>query len=108
MQLPLFQEIHEPDQPALIRCLKASIVAVDVETETRWPGVGPRLDYGLSYSADVTVIALAWEQSGSIETTALAAPFDKSIRHFLKTLFQSSAMIVAHNAVFDVRQLSRL
>jgi DNA polymerase I-like protein with 3'-5' exonuclease and polymerase domains len=108
MQLPLFQEIHEPDVEALARCLKATVVAIDVETETRWPGVGPKIDYGLSYSADVTVIALAWEQVGSIATTVLAAPFDESVRHFLKTLFQQPTIMVAHNAVFDMRQLSKL
>ena len=63
MQLSLFQETFEPDSQALARCLKASLVAVDVETETRWPGRGPRIDYGLSYSADLTVIALAWDSS---------------------------------------------
>jgi DNA polymerase I-like protein with 3'-5' exonuclease and polymerase domains len=108
MQLPLFPETHEVDLAALDRCLKAEVVAVDVETETRWPGVGPRLDYGLSYSADVTVIGLAWVEGGEIQTTALAAPFDQGVKHFLKTLFNSSALIIAHNAVFDVRQLSRL
>ena len=30
MQLPLFQEIYEPDVDALSRCLKARVVAVDV------------------------------------------------------------------------------
>src|SRR3990172_86234 len=108
MQLPLFQETHEPDSEALSRCLKAEVVAVDIETETRWPGRGPKLDYGLSYSADVTVIALAWSEADGIQTTALAAPFAPSIRAFLKTLFDPSRWIVAHNAVFDLRQLSKL
>lgn len=108
MQLPLFPEVHEPDQTALRRCLKADIVAVDVETETRWPGHGPKADYGLSYSADVTMIALAWLEGIDIKTTAVAAPFDQNIRDFLKTLFSPSRWIVAHNAVFDIRQLSKL
>jgi hypothetical protein len=60
MQLPLFQEIHEPDTAALSRCLLAPVVAIDVETETRWPGIGPKIDYGLSYPANVIVIGLAW------------------------------------------------
>ena len=108
MQLPLFQETHDPDVDALRRCLKAAVVAVDVETETRWPGVGPQADYGLSYAADITVIALAWPEGGQIATTALAKPFDPSIRKFLADLFDPSRWIVAHNAVFDLRQLSRL
>jgi DNA polymerase I-like protein with 3'-5' exonuclease and polymerase domains len=108
MQLPLFQETHTPDMEALRRCLRAQVVAVDVETDTRWPGQGPKLDYGLSYSAAVTVIGLAWFEEGEIQTTGLAAPFDPEIRAFLKALFAPPHWIVAHNAVFDVRQLSKL
>jgi DNA polymerase I-like protein with 3'-5' exonuclease and polymerase domains len=108
MQLPLFQENHEPDTNALARCLKAEVIAIDVETETRWPGRGPKLDYGLSYSADVTVIALAWSEADQIKTTALAAPFDQTIASFLQALFKPPHVLVAHNAVFDMRQLSKL
>lgn len=108
MQLPLFEEIHETDPQALERCLQAEVVALDIETDTRWPGSGPRADYGLSYQADVTVIALAWRENGAIVTTALAAPFDSTLRGFLVRLFGPSRIIVAHNAVFDLRQLSKL
>src|SRR5690606_38347035 len=108
MQLSLFHETHEHDLDALQRCLKAPIVAVDVETETRWPGTGPKLDYGLSYCAAVTVIALAWSEGSTITTPAVAAPFDENIRDFLKTLFSPTRWIIAHNAVFDIRQLSKL
>mgnify|MGYP001438288342 CR=1 FL=1 len=108
MQLPLFQETHEPDRAALDRCARAEVVALDVETETRWQGAGPKVDYGLSYSADVTVIAFAWRTGTQIETTALAAPFDNAIRAFLSELFHGDTLIVAHNAVFDLRQLSKL
>ena len=106
----MFPEIHEANPEALARCLKAEVVALDIETDTRWPGRGPKLDYGLCYQADVTVIALAWSGAGSrgIETTALAAPFDATAIEFLKALFTQSAWIVAHNAVFDLRQLSKL
>src|SRR5262245_46481547 len=104
MQLPLFQEVHEPDTDALERCLQAEIVAVDIETQTRYPGHGPKLDYGLSYSADVTVIAMAWQEGDDIQTTALASPFTASLRAFLKTLFHPARWIIAHNAVFDIRQ----
>lgn len=108
MQLPLFQENHEPDTAALNRCLAAAIVAVDIETETRWPGRGPKLDYGLSYPAEITIIALAWSEADRMETTALVAPFDHAVGMFLKALFQPPHLIVAHNAVFDIRQLSKL
>jgi DNA polymerase I-like protein with 3'-5' exonuclease and polymerase domains len=109
MQLSLFQEeIHPHDSAALESCLKAEAVAVDIETETRWPGHGPRLDYGLSYSAAVTVIALAWSEGQNLRTTALAAPFDDSVKDFLVRLFQRPIPVIAHNAVFDIRQLSKL
>ncbi len=109
MQLSLFEEETRPqDAMALESCLKADAVAVDIETETRWPGHGPKLDYGLSYSADVTVIALAWAEGNTIRTTALAAPFDEQVKQFLITLFERDMPIIAHNAVFDTRQLSKL
>jgi DNA polymerase I-like protein with 3'-5' exonuclease and polymerase domains len=109
MQLPLFAEEQPiPDPTLLARCLRAEVVAVDIETETRWSGSGPRMDYGLSYSAAVTVIALAWAESDTVVTTALAAPFDDILLDFLQTLFADESWIVAHNAVFDLRQLSKL
>ncbi len=109
MQLPLFEEeVIEPDHEALAGCLRASVVALDIETETRWQGLGPRIDFGLSYPADITVIALAWDEGDTVTTTALAAPFGASVCDFLNTLFAEDRWIVAHNAVFDLRQLSKL
>jgi len=111
MQLPLFQVSQEaiaPDAEVLARCLTAEAVAIDIETDTRWSGQGPKVDYGLSYPADVTVIALACSQSGTLHSTAFTVPFDNQIREYLRTLFQQPGTIVAHNAVFDVRQLSKL
>ncbi len=108
MQLSLFDEPVYHDAAALERCARADVVALDIETETRWPGHGPRVDYGLSYPADVTVIALAWNEDQTPQTTVLTAPFDPSVSTFLKRLFASDALVVAHNAVFDLRQLSKL
>lgn len=107
-QLSFLQETHTVDDEALKRCLTASIVAIDVETQTRWTGQGPSVDYGLSYCADVTIIALAWSEGDHIETTALVAPYQDKVKDFLKALFQPPRWIVAHNAVFDIRQLSKL
>ncbi|MFN8529733.1 MAG: DNA polymerase [Anaerolineae bacterium] len=107
MQLSLFPEIHETDDAALARCLAASVVALDIETETRWPGTGPKVDYGLSYSAAVTVIALAWKENGALCSTAVTAPFDERITDFLSALFDQPTWIIAHNAIFDLRQLSK-
>ena len=81
---------------------------MDIETQTRWPGRGPRIDFGLSYIADVTVIALAWIEDDTIATTSIAAPFDSNIHDFLRKLFNMPRLIVAHDAVFDLRQLSKL
>ena len=108
MQLSLFQETIEPDAEALAACLNAEVVAIDLETETRWSGRGPKVDFGLSYSADVTVIALAWCEADAIRTTALAAPFGSNVLAFLKTLITKQSTFIAHNAVFDFRQLSKL
>lgn len=108
MQLPLFVEHFPVDHDALARCLRVGAIAIDVETETRWPGHGPRHDFGLSYPADVIVIGLAWREDQSVRTTALSAPFETPALAFLKDLFGGEAMIVAHNAVFDMRQLSKL
>jgi hypothetical protein len=108
MQLPLFEEPVQYDDEALTRCLHADAVALDIETDTRWPGSGPRLDYGLSYPAAITIIALAWSEAEQTHTTVLTAPFDERVRVFLKALFRRETPLVAHNAVFDLRQLSKL
>lgn len=108
MQLPLFVETLEPDWQALARCQQAKAISIDIETDTRWSGIGPQADYGLSYPADTTMIGLAWEEGVTIQTTAIAAPFDNAILDFVKGLITGQAILIAHNAVFDFRQLSRL
>ncbi|MBN1428101.1 MAG: hypothetical protein JXB07_06925 [Anaerolineae bacterium] len=108
MQLPLFVEHFPVDQEALERCSQAQVVAVDIETETRWPGWGPRNDFGLSYPAPITIIALAWHEAEALRSTALVAPFETPVLTFLRDLFMGNTTIVAHNAVFDIRQLSKL
>jgi len=60
-------------------------VAIDIETETRWPGTGPKNDYGLSYCADVRVISLAWRELGQagdaegMSSTVLVGPFPPKV-----------------------------
>ncbi len=108
MQLPLFEEPVYYDADALARCLRGADVAIDIETETRWPGYGPRLDYGLSYPADITIIALAWSEGEQHQTTVLTTPFDERVRDFLCALFRRETPLAAHNAIFDLRQLSKL
>src|SRR5215207_8288058 len=104
-QLPLFEISIPRDEDALLRCSRAEIIALDVETETRWSGRGPKLEYGLSYPAEVTIMAFAWREGDAIQTTAIAAPFDAAVSELLKTLF--TRQVIAHNAVFDMRQLSK-
>lgn len=108
MQLALFQEHHEPDRDALRRCEQASVVAVDVETETRWPGIGPRVDFGLSYPSGITSLALAWRDGEALGSTALIAPFGDEVIAWFQALIRRPIVFVAHNAVFDWRQLGKL
>ncbi len=108
MQLPLFVEQYPTDYEALAACLRAEVAAIDAETETRWPGRGPRHDYGLCYPADVRIIALAWREGETIRTTALASPFEEAALDAIRRLFDGETLIAAHNAVFDTRQISRL
>ncbi len=56
----------------------------------------------------MTLVALAWLEGDSLQTTVLAAPFTDQARTFFKALVSASVMIVAHNAVFDIRQLAKL
>jgi DNA polymerase I-like protein with 3'-5' exonuclease and polymerase domains len=106
MQLSLFDMPVPRDDEALKRCSRAEVVAIDIETETRYGGQGPKLEYGLSYPAPITIIAFAWREGNEVQTTAVAAPFDEAICDLVKTLF--TRQVVAHNAVFDMRQLSKL
>ncbi len=108
MQPGLFDERPPVDPDILARCLQSDVVAIDIETETRWSGIGPKRDYGLSYPAAITVIALTWREGPDLVNSALAAPFDETVRTFLKTLFTGPRLVVAHNAVFDMRQLGKL
>ncbi len=96
------------DREALGRALTAPHVAIDVETDTKWKGVGPEKDYGLSYCADITHIALVWKETSGITGTVLIAPFDQATCESLTDLFSTSHTMIAHNAVFDMRALSRL
>jgi DNA polymerase-1 len=107
MQLPLFVESFPVDYEVLERCLRAPVIAVDVETETRWSGVGPSNQFGLSYPADTVIIALAWREGEGIRTASIIAPFEEGVRQFVRQLLTGEAVIVAHNAVFDLRQLSK-
>src|SRR5258708_6718861 len=81
-QAGLFDEKPVVDSELLSRCLRASAVAIDIETETRWTGLGPKREFGLSYLAPITIIALAWREDDQLVNTALALPFDESVRAF--------------------------
>lgn len=96
------------DREALGRALLAPHVAIDVETDTEWKGVGLSRDFGLSYCADITHIALVWKETSGITGTVLIAPFDQATCESLTELVSTSHTMIAHNAVFDLRALSRL
>src|SRR5260221_4988217 len=101
MQPPLFIEEVPVDYDALQSCLRADVVSVDIETQTRWNGVGPSRDFGLSYCADITVIALAWRESAEIPTTALSAPFAAAVPEILDRLISTNTLVVVHNSRVD-------
>lgn len=93
------------------RGFTAPCLALDIETNTAWQGVGPEAEYGLSYPAEITVIAFAWPEGKDIHTAVYASPDGKYPLEFcerLRARFQEPRHVVAHNAVFDFRQLSKL
>lgn len=109
------QERIEVGRDHLPRLLQASEIAIDIETETRYNGTGPEKDFGLSYPAPVTVVALAARTSGKpgdtdgILTVVLTGDaVDEGFIQTLREVFQSSKTIIAHNATFDFRGLGKL
>jgi len=90
---------------------QSSVVAVDVETETNAMGRVPSKDFGLSFSAPVTVIAFAWRSpNGGLERAVASSPegdYGADVQEVLEYLF-SKAVAVMHNAVFDYRALAKV
>jgi len=98
--------IYRIDERAMAEAEKATRVAIDTETDTEWNGIGPESDYGLSYAADVLVISFAWDE-GSGVLYASDGQWPDHVKNWLRKLYETKTIIM-HNAVFDVRQLSRL
>ena len=105
---------RETSVEVLQQALHAPVLSVDCETSTDpatsiamgAPGT-PSKDHGLSYCAPVTQIALAWERHEGVATAVLEAPFSDVDLSFIQALMQRTNTVVAHNAVFDMRQLSK-
>ena len=114
-QMALFTPTkRETSVEVLQQALHAPVLSVDCETSTDpatsiamdAPGT-PSKDHGLSYCAPVTQIALAWEGHDDLATAVLEAPFSEGDHAFIQALMQRTNTVVAHNAVFDMRQLSK-
>lgn len=84
-----------------------SVIAVDIETNTTPPTEGPMAGweaYGLSYSADVTDVALFAPSVGTIVFSDYSS--HPTSQAFVKTaLSRSGLTITAYNALFDLRSL---
>ena len=108
----------EYDPALLVEALAAPLLALDTETDTEYHGIGPDSGVGKSYVADVTTLALVWRKDGELKSLVMGMPFTESefaaIREIMTNTrldFPYSAInrtVIAHNAVFDMRQLSRL
>jgi DNA polymerase I-like protein with 3'-5' exonuclease and polymerase domains len=96
------------DAAALKEAIICPHIAVDIETETRWQGIGPEIEFGLSYVAPVTTVAIAYRQGAEIKTVVLCAPFDELALDAINFIMRRSAPIVCHNSVFDMRGISKL
>lgn len=81
-------------------------IAVDVETDTS-KTYGTIKEYGLSYLADVTVFSCAWYLDDTYHRLAFNAPFTKQQLALIDLALRHET-VIAHNAVFDLRQLSRV
>lgn len=98
--------------PLLQDLLTAHYVAFDIETDTdhaaaKWPNK----DFGLSFVADPTVVSFSWRSADTgLEINSLtfgkeglkSDAYKAAVKHLLTTV----DLIIAHNAVFDLRQLA--
>lgn len=81
-------------------------IIVDVETQPNRerPADGPETEFGLSYPAPITHIALLDTSTGKAEVHM--RPFEGSLFDRLRAWYETET-IVGHNLVFDLRALSK-
>jgi DNA polymerase I-like protein with 3'-5' exonuclease and polymerase domains len=111
-QLELISEMPPSpyDENLLAKAVGAPALAIDIETDTDYNRhkIGPEKDFGLSYCAPVTVVALAFRDTNSeIKCVVLSAPFDEKALNAVQRIMRRTAVVIAHNAVFDMRGLSK-
>lgn len=94
--------IAESDLAAIRR---AAAVALDIECDTNWKDKFSSEKYGLSYVTEVTTIALAWKDT-DYRVIVRSAPFDPALLALICDLLNSNVELIAHNAVYDLRQLA--
>ena len=117
-QLEMFVPTRLPDPTAeqIKALLAANAVAIDVEVETDpakgialgHPGV-PTRDYGLSFCAPISYLALAWYSvANDPQYLILQAPFSELAQQVIKQLCeQDTRTLIGHNIVYDVRALAK-
>src|SRR4030042_2371661 len=92
-QLPLVDERLKPDLDTLKLIIDSlsnvQAIALDVEAETEWPGEGPSEDYGLSYSAEITYLSLAFRVKGEVKGVVVQAPLPGEALAVLRWFFES-------------------
>lgn len=87
--------------------LRSPAVAIDIETDTNGKTNGWfNDDYGLAFPSEVTTIALAWREK-DYRVEYFTAPFPPELLTLIQGIFNSNTVtLVAHNAVFEARQLA--
>lgn len=104
-----------PAAPALVLDLeaveevkRAGVVAIDCETETRAPDGHPLGEgFGLTYCTSVTMVSFAWAGADGVRTLVMDGAWGETAE-LVKHLFSETPMSVFHNAVFDIRMLSKM
>lgn len=119
LQTSMFKDVRFPDPSAedIVAMLAASVVSIDVEVETDpAKGIGyshpsvPRRDYGLSYSAPITFLAVAWQDQQTLQPVSrvFQAPFSEVAVSFIQELLcKDRRTLVGHNAGYDIRALAK-
>jgi len=107
-QLDLFMQKQEANLSLLHTAIVAGVVSVDIETNTKFSGFGPKKKHGLSYPAEISAVAFSWLWKERFESLCLTAPFTDEGIGAVADLLQTDTLFVAHNAVFDMRGLGKL
>ena len=109
--------LPDPTSEQIAAMLAAHTVALDVEVETDpakgialgYPGQ-PSRDYGLSYCAPISFLALAWqdEHTHAMHSLVFQAPFTQAALDCIQALLTTdSYTLVGHGVNYDIRALGK-